>query len=158
MTTSRTARFMIASFVLLTLAGCAAPAPVDDEPVGQSGVGAEDQLPTDEEMCWRYADVLTLVGNMRMANDQGRLIGNEWDGILRLAMRQVDSIEVDDTTEVGAAIAAQQQSIGDAHGGMMSSAVPELVDTWTYGAMSDPVQVACYAAVTDWGVEGWVGG
>jgi len=148
------------AFTLLALTGCTAAAAPDIKDGGQSEADGVAALapPTDEEMCWDYADVVTLVGNMKSANNEGRLIGNEWDGITRLAARMVDNIDVDTTTDVGAALAAQQDSIQDAHGGAMSRPDQELIDAWTSGPANDPVQAACYASLTEWGVEGWVGG
>lgn len=155
MTTIRTTTIAALAGLMLLLTACTSPA---DAAPSEAQEQVRTAAPTDEQMCWQYADVLTLVGNMNAANNEGRLIGNEWDGILRLAMRQIDNIDVDDTTDVGSAIAVQQKAIDDSHGGAMSHPDPELVETWTGGPQTDAVQGACYAAVPDWGVEGWVGG
>ncbi|AYF97007.1 hypothetical protein [Protaetiibacter intestinalis] len=134
----------------VTLAGCtSAPATTDDE-------AAQASAPSDEQMCWQYADTQTLIWNMQLANDEGRLVGNEWDGIVRLAMRELDYIPVDASTDVGKAIAALQDEIPDSRGGQMGQD-PELdSDTWVDGNAA--ISAACQAAVEEWGTEGWVGG
>jgi hypothetical protein len=152
---TRAVTAVAAASLVIVLAGCTAvPAekspPADPQPVAAA-------LPSDEQMCWAYSDALTLFLNMRLADGEGRLIGNEWDGIQRLTMRMVDGIPLDESTEVGAALAALQKRIPDAHTGSLGQA-PDLSDTWSQGTLSDPVQAACAAAVPDWGIEGWVGG
>jgi len=143
MTLTRTAAAAAIALPAVALAACTATptqTPVPAEPQAAAA------MPSDEQMCSEYADALTLFSNMRLANGDGRLIGNEWDGIQRLAIRMVDGIAVDESSSVGAALAAMQRQM------------PDLSATWTQGTLSDPVQAACSAAIPDWGIEGWVGG
>ncbi len=138
----------------LLLAGCAS-APASGDTIAAE-VPAYAATPTDEQMCWQFSDVQTLIWNMKFANDQGRLIENEWDGIVRLAMREMSYIDVDETTQVGKAIAALQAEIPEARIGSHPKN-PELDgDIWLSG--TEAIGAACQDALTEWGTEGWVGG
>lgn len=155
MTLTRRVAVLAVASLAAALAGCTALPADTPPPADPQSVTAV--LPTDEQMCWEYSDALTLFLNMRLAELDGRLIGNEWDGIQRLAMRMVDDIALNESTDVGTALVALQQRIPDTRTGSVAQA-PDLSETWSQGTLNDPVQAACAAAVADWGVEGWVGG
>lgn len=161
MTTARAIRTAVAALALLTITGCATTAPVDIENAEQPEAdGLYDVVsldpPTDEHMCWQYSDTQTLIWNMNLANDEGRLVGNEWDGIVRLAMRQIDYIRVDPSTDVGQAIAALQELVPDSRVGGHPNR-PDL-DSVEWTDATHAVRDACVAEVNEWGTEGWVGG
>lgn len=144
------------TFILsLALSGCAAttgdrssaPADLPNEAAG---------VASDAEACWEFSDTLTLVGNMKIANDEGRLVGSEWDGIVRLALREFARISADPATQVGAAVEALQSRVPDGRVGDFGTAFNLDESVWVEGI--EPIKAACTATVPDWRVEGWVGG
>ncbi len=154
----RTTAATIAMFHAVVLTACAvAPSSAPEVPAAAESRSTAAALPTDEQMCQQYADALTLFLNMRLADGEGRLAPAERDGVQRLTMRMINDISLDESTDVGAALAALQRRVADALGGGSGQDL-DLGESWAQGTLSDPVQSACTDAVVGWGIAGWVGG
>ncbi len=125
---------------LLLVAGCtASPPPASDV----AEVTASDT-------CAALGDVGTLVLNVKTADAQGRVVGGEFDGAMRLAARWVHRIPVEPGTDLAAAI----DGVIDA--APLQAGVDPLSDEWNaaFAAAGD----VCEAETGSFGVEGWNGG
>jgi hypothetical protein len=141
----------IAFALTLIATGCTAPETSTAAPIAA------------EQTCAELSDVGTLVANLRFAESEGRLAGNEYSGAMRLAARMLARVPVESDTALAEVVSALQGAAPAAVLGAASSvgvdpAATDWVESWAR------VQDACNEAmgVTDvlggFGIEGWVGG
>lgn len=148
-------RRLIAAPILVAFAivatGCTAPAPAASPPI------------PPEQTCTELSDVGTLVSNLTFAESEGRLVGHEYDGAMRLAARMLGRVAVEPNTELGEVVSALRAAAPAGPAGAAGSpgvdpTASEWVEAWAL------VQDTCNEAmgVTDpidgFGIEGWVGG
>lgn len=138
----------VAPLVLIVagvLTGCTA-APAPDAPTPSSTAIAVD------ETCAQLSDVKTLINNLSLTRDQGRLLDAEWYGALTLAARMLQRIDVEPGTPIETKLAALQDitpTTGDATFAGYDPASPEWI------AAYQEVALLCGE---NYGTSGWVGG
>ncbi len=130
-----------------TLGSCSAPAP---EPTSEPT--AADPV----ELCAQFSDVETIIHNAGSAFRDGRAAEQEYQGWLRLAARVLSRIDADESTDLGAAIAAAQAAAPAVPIGIVGDAFDPLSPEWSTAEVA--VRDACSAAGTEVVGEGFTGG
>jgi hypothetical protein len=136
--------------VALGAAGCTVPSPAPSDVTPAPSAVAS----TPEETCAELSDVGTLVWNMQMAESEGRLVGNEFSGAMRLAARMLARVPVAPDTDLAGVVAALQLAAPtgvDPTGEEWVQAWAQVQDTCNEATGSPDV-------LDGFGIEGWVGG
>ena len=131
----------VSSAVLLSafLTSCtAAPAPDSGPPVASA-----------EDVCQELSDVGTLVFNMQMGRNSGRIQGEEYQGAMYLAVSMLARVGASDDDAVNAALEELKAAAG-------TNEVDPDSEAWRT-AFAD-VTDSCTAVLGEFGVRGWVGG
>ena len=108
------------------------------------------------EVCAQFSDVGTIIFNAGSGLRDGRMAEQEYQGWLRLAARVLSRIDADDTTDLGAAIAAAQAAAPAVPIGIVQDVLDPLSSEWTVA--QDSVRAACSAAGAEVVGEGFTGG
>ena len=142
---------------IVVLAGCAgasSPGTVPPQPVGTPVAG--------EQTCTELSDVGTLIANWQFAQSEERLVGNEYEGGMRLASRLLHRVPVEPGTPLADAVLAAQAVTPTGPPGSMFAALDPTSSEWqeAWRGVIDACNVALGAddPLEGFATEGWVGG
>jgi hypothetical protein len=130
---------VIAAGVLL--AGCTVPAPVPTP----TPISLQDS-------CHELSDVQTLIANLSLTHDDGRLSDLEWQGVLQLAARMVARIDVEPGSAFEPKLRVLQELAAPTDSGALAIVDPRSLE-W-----NEALQAAGAICGDDFGTYGWSGG
>jgi hypothetical protein len=128
----------------VVLSACATPAP---DPLPTPTVAAISL----QDSCHELSDVQTLISNLRLTHDDGRLSDLEWQGALQLAARMVARIDVEPDSALEPKLRALQELAEPSASGALAIVHPESLE-W-----NEALQAAGALCGEDFGSYSWRG-